>query len=356
MSDLRNTAILIPAYNPDSKLTALIVKLKERFDHILIVDDGSKDCENIFSAAEKSATVLKHDVNRGKGAALKTGFRWITERLPECAAVVTADADGQHTPGDIEKVARAALDNPEALTLGVRSFTGKVPFRSRFGNWWTRQFFFFMTHLRVRDTQTGLRGIPASLIPRVLGIAGDRYEYEMAVLADAKNHPRPPVQIPIETVYLKGNASSHFNPLRDSIHIYGALVRFCMSSVGCFLLDNAAFTAFLLIATSCTAFKRATCVLIAMTAARAFSATANYICNRKLVFKSTASKRVSFGRYWMLVLAVMLLGYLATATLSRILDAKGVAITAVKIAAETALFFLSYKLQKNWVFATPKGK
>ena len=346
-----SVAILIPAYNPDDKLVALLDDLKGRFGRILVVDDGSRGCGAVFEAVRsRGVPVAVHEVNRGKGAALKTGFRWIMENWPDAATVVTADADGQHRPGDIAKVAEASLAHPNGLALGVRAFSGKVPFRSRFGNWWTRQVFFLMTRLRISDTQTGLRGIPAALLPRMLALEGDRYEYEMRMLADAKRHDEPPVQVPIETVYIAENASSHFNPLRDSIRIYGALLKFCISSVGCFLLDNALFTAALFMATRRTDWRRATCVFAAFAVARAVSATVNYICNRKLVFKSKVSKRKSFLKYWILVLAIMAAGYGLTAGLSRVLDAKGFAITVIKIAVETALFFCSYGIQKRWIF------
>ena len=344
-----NCTVLVPAYNPDRKLVELLDGLLPRFKSIVVVDDGSATGVEVFGEAlSRGAKVLAHGCNRGKGAALKTGFRWILDNLPQCAAVVTADADGQHRPDDIARVAETALANPCSLTLGVRAFTGRVPLRSRFGNWWTRQFFFLMTRLRVLDTQTGLRGIPAALLPRMLEIPGDRYEYEMAMLADARHHPAPLVQIPIETVYVGGNESSHFSPLRDSVRIYGALLHFCASSAGCFLLDNAVFTAVLFAAM--TDWKRATNMLFAICAARALSATANYFYNRRFVFHDKARKRRSFFRYWALVLAVMAAGYAGTAGVARVLDANGFSITGLKIAVETALFFLSYSIQRKWVF------
>lgn len=345
--------ILIPAYNPDDKLLSLLDDLSSRFSRIVVVDDGSTVGREVFDGVRsRGVPVVAHEKNRGKGAALKTGFRWIMDNLPGAATVVTADADGQHRPDDIAKVAEASLDHPKALVLGVRAFTGKVPFRSRFGNWWTRQVFFLMTRLRISDTQTGLRGIPAALLPRMLELEGDRYEYEMRMLADARRHEEPPVQVPIATVYIAENASSHFSPVRDTIRIYGALVKFCISSVASFLLDNAIFTAVLFLLMRSTEWRRATAVLVALVSARAASATVNYVCNRKLVFRSSVSKRKSFFKYWLLVLAIMAAGYGLTAGLARILDARGMAITVVKIVVETALFFLSYGVQKRWIFKT----
>ena len=350
-ANISASAILIPAYNPDGKLLALLEALKKRFGHIVVVNDGSTIGVDIFDGVRGlGIPVVVHEQNRGKGAALKTGFAWIAENMPECKAVVTADADGQHTPADIEAVAETSLAHPQALTLGVRAFSGSVPFRSRFGNWWTRQFFFLMTGLRIGDTQTGLRGIPTPLIPRMLSLEGDRYEYEMRMLADAKHHAEPPVQVPIETVYIEENASSHFNPLRDSIRIYGALLKFCISSVAGFIIDNAVFSVVLLALMKVTSWQRATGVFIALVVARAVSATANYIFNRQLVFNSKTSKRKSFAKYWLLVLAIMGADYVFTIVMSRLFNAQGLEITLIKICSETILFFVSYKIQRCWIF------
>ena len=163
------------------------------------------------------------------------------------------------------------------------------------------------------------------------------------------------VQIPIETVYSQGNASSHFSPLLDSFRIYGALLHFCASSVGCFLLDNAIFTAVLFAAMRLTDWKRATNTLIAICVARAVSASVNYFYNRRFVFRSAAAKRMSMPRYWLLVLAVMSAGYGCTAGLARILDVNGIAITVLKVVVETALFFLSYQAQRKWVFPVARA-
>ena len=214
--------VLIPAYNPGAALPELVRRLSERFARIVIVDDGSVSGRDEIAAASRFAEkVLVHPENRGKGAALKTGLAYIGR-----ADVVTADSDGQHTCEDIERVANALARHGGGLVLGVRSFSGRVPFRSRFGNWWTRHFFRLLTGLDVADTQTGLRGIPAALVERVAALPGERYEFEMVMLADARNHPAPPLQVPIATVYIDGNRESHFSPLADTRRIYGALFRF----------------------------------------------------------------------------------------------------------------------------------
>jgi len=348
---MNDAVILIPAYNPDEKLARLVGVLKSRFSRIVIVNDGSSSGADVFDAIRSDVTVvLDHPENRGKGAALKTGFAWIREHLSDARAVVTADADGQHTPADIEKVAEAALATPDTLTIGVRAFSGRVPFRSRFGNAWSRWAFFFLTGFWVHDTQTGLRGIPARLFRRMLCIPGERYEYEMRMLADAKHYDAPPVQVPIETVYLEENKSSHFHPVRDAIKTQSALLKFCFSSVLAFLVDNGVFT-WVLLALRDRDTARAADVLVAIAAARFVSSNFNYFYNRFFVFRSGGASKGSYFQYWGLVLVIGGCSWIGTSGLARLFDiGEGVWITAVKIVVDTALFLLSYKLQKSWIF------
>ncbi len=341
--------ILVPAYNPDGKLLRLLPELKARFPRIVLVDDGSETGKEIFErAAPYVEKILVHERNRGKGAALKTGLAWLGDETD----VITADADGQHTPDDIAKIADALATQRDGLVLGVRAFSGKVPFRSRFGNFWTRWFFFLMTGLMIRDTQTGLRGIPRGLIGRIAAIPGDRYEYEMAMLADAKNHDAKPVQVPIETIYIDENATSHFNPLKDTIRIYRSLLQFCLSSVLSFVLDNAVFAGVLWLMTAREASVHAS-IFVSLVAARCVSSNFNYFYNRLVVFRTRGRKR-SFFQYWGLVLAIAAASYGLTRALSAVLGVEGVAITAVKIAAETFLFFASYWIQKKFIFKSAR--
>ena len=224
MPAMDTVAILIPAYQPDGNLVALVEALRTEFAHVVVVDDGSTEGREALDAIRgRVDALLAHQANRGKGAALKTGLAWIRKHLPDVAGVVTADADGQHAPDDIRRVAEATATHAGGLVLGVRTFEGRIPFRSRWGNGWTRLLFRMLTGLAIRDTQTGLRGIPADLLDRVTALPGDRYEYETRMLVDARHHASPPLQVPIRTVYLDGNRSSHYRPFRDTLLTQAAL-------------------------------------------------------------------------------------------------------------------------------------
>ncbi len=225
---LRQTAVLVPAWQPDDRLLPLVEALAgEGFGALVVVDDGSSpDCGPAFAAVAGVAGVrmLRHRVNRGKGRALKTGMEYLLTELPGMEGVVTADADGQHTPADIVRVAVALDAAGGAAVLGVRRMVQDAPLRSRLGNGLTRRMFAWRTGVALADTQTGLRAFPRALLPELLGLAGERYEYEMAALVHLCRQRRP-VEVPIETVYFAGNQGSHFHPVLDSLRVGWALLR-----------------------------------------------------------------------------------------------------------------------------------
>ncbi len=231
-SGLSEIAVIIPAWQPDQRLVELLEELRASgITHLVVVNDGSSPrVDSVFRAvaAVEGVTLCRHEHNLGKGRALKTAFRHVLATMPNVKAVVTADADGQHLPADILRVAWQLARTPDRAALGVRGFTGNVPFRSRWGNALTGQVFALVTGYPVSDTQTGLRGLPLRMLPELLRLPGERYEYEMVMLAHlCQADENAPVEVPIATVYLEGNRSSHFDPLRDPLRVYGALFRVC---------------------------------------------------------------------------------------------------------------------------------
>ncbi len=231
-------AVVVPAWQPERVLLELLDALAAAgAAAIILVDDGSSPaCAEIFAAAANLPCVhlLRHPLNRGKGRALKTGFAYVLERFPSLDGVVTADADGQHRPADIVRVAQAIGRSHPRMVLGARLLGPGAPLRSRLGNALTRHLFAWTANIRLMDTQTGLRAFPRSMLPALLAVEGERYEYEMHVLvrlcssSATPEHPslQPlPMEVPVETVYIAGNRSSHFHPVRDSMRIYLVLLR-----------------------------------------------------------------------------------------------------------------------------------
>lgn len=336
---------VIPAYQPDWTLVHLVRTLRSAgTGPVLVVDDGSGPAYlPVFDAAARcGAAVVGYPGNRGKGHALKTGFAAVLRRWPD-QDVVCADADGQHTPADIIAVAArlAACPQRRQIVLGERDLRHGVPLRSRIGNTATRALFRLATGLRVHDTQTGLRGYPAGLVPELSLVPGERYEYELNVLLHARRADWRIDVVPISTVYHDGNSSSHFRPLVDSARIYAPLLRFCASSLAAFAIDTA-----VLLALSATTGS----LLLAVVGARAVSATVNFAVNRRLVFRSDHGRplRGAAMRYGALLVTMLAANW---AVLTGLTDA-GLALLPAKILTDISLFGLNFLLQRTIVFRT----
>lgn len=225
----QNTFVVIPALDPDYHLTELVTELYFDGFRIVVIDDGSRaECAHIWREIGRKAVVLHHDKNAGKGAALKTGFRYLLACEPNAGFVVTADADGQHTPKDICAVAFAAWRQAGSLFLGSRELEGgNVPLRSRIGNGAMRRLFGLACGVDLPDTQTGLRAFDRSLLLYLSSVPGMGYEYEMNVLLSCARDFIPLRPVKIQTVYLdKHNTASHFHPLRDSLRVAKTLLAF----------------------------------------------------------------------------------------------------------------------------------
>lgn len=229
---MKKTAIIIPAYEPDERLMNLLKELDAReMGPVVLVNDGSVGAayDAIFATSKKivekrGGCLLEHDVNRGKGRALKTAFSYILDTDQDVIAAVTADSDGQHSCGCIQKVIDCIQKNPNCLVVGVRKFDMEgVPWKSRFGNTLTEKIFHCVTGQHVSDTQTGLRGIPREYMKELLKLEGERFEFEMRMLVDAAGRKKI-VEVPIETIYDSAeNHQTHFDPFKDSIRIYRIL-------------------------------------------------------------------------------------------------------------------------------------
>lgn len=341
-------AIIIPAYKPDQKCLHTVQQIiAAGFQHIIVVDDGSgKEYAPIFKSLEshKEITVVSHAVNQGKGRALKTAFHYIlTNKLP-FGAIITADADGQHSANDMVKLSQQLLKTPDQVVLGARDFTGKdIPFRSRFGNRFTRLLFRLSTGVALSDTQTGLRGIPVKYLPLLLSVLGERFEYEMNVLAYLGKNNIDIVEVTIETIYLDDNKSSHFHPLKDSYHIYKVFIFYGLSGGASFALDIGLYWVFIQLLKDPAP---GLFIILATIAARILSSLFNYYVNRNKVFKQGSSK--SLVRYYLLAAFIMLTSGGSVHLLYAEWLGRGEII--LKIGVDTILFVFGFVIQRAWVF------
>lgn len=347
--------VVIPAYEPDRRFLILSDTLKEYpFGPVIVVNDGSgEQYEPLFSEAKarmgKKMILLVHTENRGKGAALKTAFSYVEKNFPDATGVVTADADGQHRAEDIVKVAEHLLWQPDHLILGSRNLTGEeVPWKSRFGNRLTSRIFSFIAGVKIRDTQTGLRGIPMGMFDTFLKIPQDRFEFEMQMLLRCDKEKIREVEI--ETIYeSSGQHTTHFRPIADSIRVYrillGQLCRYLVSSLSSSGIDLVLFALF---SGLLQTVMPGAAIALATVLARICSASYNYLVNKKLVFKSSQRVTVSSVKYAVLAVVQM--------TLSAGLTTGGAAlfpllpVLVVKICVDVFLFFASYYVQRRFIF------
>lgn len=352
MKGLQVTVIL-PSLNPDQKLEQVVDGLlREGFTDIVIVNDGSDEAHMLpFShvAAYSEVTLLTHEVNRGKGRALKTAFAYVLENRPDTVGVITVDGDNQHTSHDIKACALRLLAEKDKVILGCRDFNDKnVPARSRFGNKTTSMVFRLLCGIRVSDTQTGLRAIPRSALPLLCKTPGERFEYETEMLFALKRNRIAFLEETIDTVYIEDNSSSHFHPIKDSLRIYGIIFKFLFSSILSFLVDYGLFTLVLFLLTGHIA--RTPALLIAFLSARACSSACNYLLNKKAVFRSDAPIGSSLAKYYTLCICQAALSFGILWLLGAALGGSPWVDTLIKPVVDIILFCVSFQIQQRWVF------
>lgn len=370
---MERTYIIIPALEPEPGLCGRIVKLRDKIpSKIVVVDDGSGETyRKTFDqiAGMDDCLVLRHEENKGKGQALKTGFRYVREAAGTESRILCMDCDGQHLPEDGARLLETVEAYPGMLILGGRDFSGKnIPWKSRFGNRISSVIFWIFGGIYLSDTQTGFRAFDGSLLDMMLQVPGDRFEYETRVLLACAQQGVPIVTEKIETVYVNSNAGTHFRPVKDSVRVIGALFqgpgRFVLTSMICALLDMSLFWIFenalekiqilhgsagLFCAGNEGQFWR---IVAATVGARFLSAAANFGLNRNWVFRTKGNpgtvgwNREAF-RYLCLCIGIMVASSLSVYVVSFFFHTEP---AAAKLICDGTLFFFSYRIQKGLVF------
>lgn len=351
-----NFTLIIPSLDPDEKLSQTVSSaIAAGIDDIILVDDGSsKEHRHYFTGLETAfsqVTVLTHEKNMGKGAALKTAFTYYLKNRTGRDGVVTADGDGQHRIEDIIACALEMTRGENAVVLGCRNFElANVPPKSRLGNKTTSLVFRLFFGMKLSDTQTGLRAIPTQYVSSLMEAKGTRYEYETNMLLLMGQRHISYREVEIETVYFDDNNASHFRPIRDSIRVYGLVVKYAANSLASAVVDLLMF--YLLGQFLFTGGGRPE-VLLSTVGARVISSIVNFAMNRQFVFESRSGMLRAFIRYVCLALPIMLVSWLTVYGLSTF---AGVGMgqlgrTLLKAPVDTVLFLISFRVQRRWVFA-----
>ncbi|MBQ2892565.1 MAG: bifunctional glycosyltransferase family 2/GtrA family protein [Oscillospiraceae bacterium] len=364
MSGLSGISVVLPSLNPDEKLLAVIDGLLQYgFTDIILVNDGSS-ADNLHyfetAAAHPEVHLLHHEINRGKGAALKTAFSWFLENRPDAVGVVTVDGDDQHHPEDTRACA-LHMQETGRLTLGVRDFSqDNVPLRSRTGNRITSGVFKIFVGMAITDTQTGLRAIPKADLAILNTVWGDRFEYETNMLLAMKENGIAFDEVKIRTVYIEENKSSHFHPVRDSWRIYKLILshffKYTASSLLCAAVDTGLYVLLAWALGGLLNDPWLTAVPVAV--ARIISSLTNFFINQKLVFKSTLSTSRSMLRYLMLAVCIFLGQFALTYGVYKLFcigEAQIFLRGLIYVIVMTALFIVSYMAQRRWVFSNKRN-
>lgn len=347
--------VIIPALNPDEFLVKYVQHiLSNHLRPVIVVNDGSNSThDDVFSRLSTldGCVVLTHETNRGKGRALKTAYKYFLANCSDHIGLITADADGQHALADVLAMAAFLRKNTvRYAVVGQRDlYNEKVPLRSRLGNRTSAALFCLLYGRYIGDTQCGLRAFSADIISDMLKIGGERYDYEMRILAFLQLKDIALTLYPIQTIYIDNNRSSYYRTFSDTARIFISVMsgffRYFSSSV------LSAFTDVLMFALGYyfffTSLPLASRLLWSTVLARIVSSVVNYLMNKYVVFRSRKSHRNTAWRYYFLWLAQMLTSYVFVLFCAlRLL----MPVVLFKALVDIALAAVSYQFQLRWVF------
>ncbi len=211
--------VIIPAFNAGRTIGELVERLAEHVarSDILVIDDGATDDTGEL-ARSAGVSVMKHSVNKGKGAALKTGFRHALAAGYE--AVLTLDADLQHDPDYVPEFLRQGAAGGYDIVIGTRQRTPEMPRKRVIANFTSSVIISLLAGALIRDSQSGYRWIRTDILRR-LRLRGDRYDLESEILLGVGRIGGAIGEISVPTIY--GESSSFVNPLVDAARILRVL-------------------------------------------------------------------------------------------------------------------------------------
>lgn len=212
------TCVLIPTYNNSKTLEAVIAKTLEYCDEVIVVNDGATDGTAEIISKFKNLIVVTHPQNKGKGMALRNGFKKAVELGYDY--VITIDSDGQHYPEDFLTFLNKIEEQPGSLIIGARNMTvDNVPGKSTFGNKFSNFWFWVNTGIRLPDTQSGYRLYPVQRLKKIW-LFTTKFELEIEVIVKAAWRGIPVISVPVKVYYAEqGERVTHFKPGRDSVRI-----------------------------------------------------------------------------------------------------------------------------------------
>lgn len=357
---MNNITVIIPSYNPDVKLSMLVDELiMSGFSDIIVVDDGSDiSIRRVATAfeyieAKSECTVLHHKRNSGKGAALKTGFKYCMENREKDYLCITADDDGQYTVEQImECMAYYKTAEGRPVLLAPRDFKDtSYAARKRVINHVSGFVMKYLCSVNVKDVQTGLRFIPYEYLDKLIAVEGSGFEYEINMLVELKYQKIPFIE---KQILIEPTAGQYakYNPLRDIIKFLGVVFKYVASSLSATVIDLIAYYMLMILCVSdILSWDESMAMLFATIVARIISATFNCIVNKRAVFKSDIPLKRVIIRFYIFTMFRAILSYGAVYGIANLLGSYGANLTVViKLVVDLILFFVGYDIQKKWVY------
>ena len=209
--------VIIPTYNNAKTLGSVIERVLHYISDVIVVNDGSTDETKKVLDQFSQIQVINIDSNRGKGNALRVGFRNAIKQGYHHA--ITIDSDGQHFPKDLPKFFDKIDESPDSLIMGARDMSKEeVPGKSSFGNRFSNFWYYVETGIKLPDTQTGFRSYPLKEIEK-LRLFTNKFELEIEVIVKLAWRGVPVLSIPVEVIYDYDDRVSHFRPFKDFTRI-----------------------------------------------------------------------------------------------------------------------------------------
>ena len=351
--------VIIPALNPDNRIFSFLNALTNKgFNNFVVIDDGSdKDItSDIFSDLErKGVKVITFEKNEGKGKAIKAGLSYVYDSMPDAVGVITADYDGRQNADAVSLVADKLLSGSR-FVLGIRDLKATSMSKSMRRGYKLTQFVFGLLYdKKIKDIQTGLRGICYELIPRFLDVRGSRYEYEPKMMVEAVRNEIPidmidagpirPIGRSDSTLYVSENFRPFYDSFRISVALFLNFLEYALTSVSATVIDFILF--YILSEFVFNNLELNICVLLSTALARLVSATLSFCINRRVVFKSSNNLGKTIIMFYTLAGIIMLCSAeLVTLFVSLFGGSK----TITKLFVDLCLFFLSYQIQQRVIF------
>ncbi len=341
-------AIIISLYKISDITLKLCNKLNDLgAEHIVVVNDGCPTDNDFFNELVSiGCNIVNLKAESGKGKCIKAGIKFAHNNLHNIDGYITADADGQHKAEDIMKVSRALELRSDSLVLGKRNLKkSKAPLIVKFGHRISSIYFKIITGTSCKDTQTGLRGIPATLYDLAVSTAGNRFDYEMNFLTKCADRKVPLYFVDITTDYSCSDISN-YRIVKDTYLIYKTPLRFATASIGCTVVDLILFTLFAYLLPSKFVFSVALATLLA----RIVSGALNFSINRRIIFANDGKAKTQALRFFVLFFIIMCLSMLIVSALSFL----PVPVTLIKAIVDILLWTVNYTCQRKWVFKDSK--